>query len=207
MAIIKPGNGSSLSGLVGGVVIVQTKRGSYMRSTPKYTKSSWTEKQKAHRQRFKMVSKFCNQFKETVISQIWKGADEWISGRSLFLKTNMAAFSPQGELAEPARLQLSTGPLTLPQGLELSLIEGEDRTVTVSWLKGSSGGMSLRDELMVVSAGEGIYSEILNTGLLRGHLGGTFELPEVPASATHLYLFFGSRDRRSYSVSECFAMN
>lgn len=207
MAIIKPGNGSSLSGLVGGVVIVQTKRGSYMRSTPKYTKSSWTEKQKAHRQRFKMVSKFCNQFKDTVISQIWKGADERISGRSLFLSANMAAFSPEGELTEPTRLQLSTGTLTLPQGLQLSRIEGSDKSIRMSWLKDGSGGMSLRDELMIVSEGEGVYSEILNTALLRGHLGGSFELPDLFASATHLYLFFGSRDRRSYSGSECFVMN
>ena len=204
MALIKPGNGSSLSGLVGGVVVVQTKRGSYMRGAPRYSKSSWTEKQQLHRERFKKVSKFCNQFKETVIRQIWKYADERTSGRGLFLKANMAAFSPEGELADPAKLQLSIGNLTIPEGLQLSRVEGNCRAVKVSWLKDGSGGFNLRDELMVVSSGEGVYSQILTTGLLRGQLGGTFELPVIPASATHVYLFFASSDRRSYSASECF---
>ena len=205
MALIKSGNGSSLSGLVGSVVIVQTKRGSYMRSAQNYTASSWTEKQRAHRQRFKKVGTFCTQFKETVISQIWNDADEWMSGRALFLKTNMAAFSPEGELRDPAKLQLSTGMLNLPGGLNLSSVEGENNVVRVSWVKDSSG--SARDGLMVLSAGGGVYSEILDTGILRSSLGGTFQLPEIPASATHLYLFFASRNRRSYSGSECLALD
>ena len=205
MALIKPGNGSSLSGLVGGVVIVQTKRGSHMRSAPRYTKSSWTPNQIRHRMRFKKVSTFCNQFKETVIAQIWKYADEWINGRALFLKANMAAFSPDGELTDPAKLQLSTGTLNIPGGMKISRVEGENNAVKVSWLKDNSGGA--RDGLMVVSAGEGVYSEISDTGLLRGSLGGIFQLSEIPASVTHLYLFFGSRDRRSYSGSECFALD
>jgi len=207
MALIKPGNGSSLSGLVGGVVIVQTKRGSYMRSAPQYSKSSWTPTQKLHRQRFKKVSQFCNQFKDTVISQIWNGADERMTGRALFLKANMAAFSPEGELPDPTMIKLSTGSLNIPGGLNLERVEGDGRAVKVSWLKDGSGGMRMRDELMVVSIGEGVYSEILNTGLLRGLWGGNFEMPVIPASATHVYLFFASRDRRSYSASECFALD
>ena len=205
MALIKAGNGSSLSGLVGSVVVVQTKNGSYMRSAPIYTESSWTEKQRAHRQRFKKISKFCTQFKNTVISQIWNDADERMSGRALFLKTNMAAFSPEGELTDPAKLQLSTGMLNLPVGLNISRVEGENNSVRVSWAKDNSA--AVRDGLMVVSAGEGVYSEILDTGILRSSLGGTFQLPEIPASATHLYLFFASRNRRSYSGSECLALD
>lgn len=207
MALIKAGNGSSLSGLVGTVVMVQTRWGSYMRGAPYYSDSSWTKKQRAHRQRFKMVSKFIKQFKERVLPQIWNDAHERISGYALFLKTNMAAFNSEGELAEPLKLKLSTGTLDFPQGMQLSGGEAASGSLTVSWTNSGTGGVRMYDELMVISSGGGMYSDILYTGLLRGNKGGTFELPPLEATATHLYLFFGSRDRRDYSVSECFELN
>jgi len=61
-----------------------------------------------------------------------------------------------------------------------------------------------RRSLMVISAGEGLYSPILATGLTRGTLGGTFELPSLAGTASHVYLFFESLDQRFYSESVCF---
>lgn len=207
MALIKAGNGSSLSGLVGSVVIVQTKSGSYMRGAPNYSNSSWTKKQRAHRERFKKVSKFVKQFKERLLPQIWNDAEERLSGHALFLKTNMAAFSSEGELTAPFNLKLSTGMLDFPQGMQLSAGEAANEPFTVSWTNGATGGVRMYDELMMISSGGGMYSDILYTGLLRGNKGGSFELPPLEANATHLYLFFGSRDRRSYSGSECFGLD
>lgn len=206
MALINANNGSSLSGLVGRVVIVKTKWGSYMRSAPNYSKSSWTDGQKVHRQRFKRVSEFCRLFRETVIPQIWKDDNERASGYARFLKANMQAFSPQGELTNLALVKLSTGVLEFPQGLQLDASQPMEGPLLVSWPNAGSG-IRTRDELMVVSTGEGNYSDILNTGILRGQKGGSFELPELKKEATHVYLFFGSKDRRSYSESECFALN
>lgn len=205
MALINASNGGSLSGLVGRVVIVKTRWGSYMRSAPQYSNSSWTGKQKVHRQRFKIVNAFCKQFKETVIAQIWNDPLERVSGHGRFLKANMPAFSAQGELTNPAKIQLSTGTLEFAQGLQLVKPVAQGDPIRVSW-PSSGSGIRSRDELMVVSAGEGYYSDILNTGILRGHKGGTFMLPELKAAASHLYLFFGSRDRKSYSASECFEL-
>lgn len=207
MALIKAGNGSSLSGLVGSVVIVQTKWGSYMRKAPHYSNSSWTKNQGAHRERFKKVSAFVKQFKERLLPQIWNEADERLSGHALFLKTNMGAFSVEGELSAPLSLKLSTGELDLPQEMQLSRPETAGNPVEVSWTSGAIGGVRMYDELMVISSGGGMYSDILYTGILRGHKGGSFTLPELKAQATHLYLFFGSRDRRSYSESECFEVS
>lgn len=205
MALINETNGSSLSGLVGRVVVVKTKWGSYMRSAPQYSKSSWTDGQKVHRQRFKRVSEFCRQFRETVIPQIWKDTNVRASGYALFLKANMQAFSSQGELTDPARVKLSTGVLEFPQGLQLNAAQLMEGRLTVSWPDAGSG-IRWRDELMAIAAGEGHYSDILNTGILRGQKGGSFELPELKTDATHLYLFFGSKDRRSYSDSECYSL-
>lgn len=207
MALIKAGNGSSLSGLVGSVVMVQTKWGSYMRSAPHYSDDSWTGKQRTHRERFKKVSAFAKQFKERVLPQIWNDADERISGYALFLKTNMAAFNSQGELAEPLKLKLSTGTLDFPQGMQLDGGETVASPLTVSWTNSGTGGVRMYDELMVISSGEGMYSDIWYTGLLRGNKGGIFELPPLEVAPTHLYLFFGSRDRRSYSTSQCFPIS
>jgi hypothetical protein len=206
MALINASNGSSLSGLVGRVVIVKTKWGSYMRSAPQYSKSSWTKGQKTHRQRFKVVSSFCRQFRETVIPQIWKDENERASGYALFLKANMPAFSSQGELTDPALIKLSTGVLELPPGIQLDTTQLMEGPLKVSWPEAGSG-IRTRDELMVISTGNGIYSDILNTGILRGQKGGSFLLPELKEEATHVYLFFGSKDRRSYSKSECFTLN
>lgn len=207
MALIKAGNGSSLSGLVGSVVIVQTKSGSYMRGAPNYSNSSWTKKQRAHRERFKKVSKFVKQFKERLLPQIWNEADERLSGHALFLKMNMAAFSAEGELTAPSKLKLSTGMLDLPQEMQLSEPETQGSPIRISWINGAIGGVRMYDELMVISSGGGLYSDILYTGILRGNKGGAFELPPLEVTPTHLYLFFGSRDRRSYSVSECFEVS
>jgi hypothetical protein len=57
---------------------------------------------------------------------------------------------------------------------------------------------------MVISAADGNYSDITSTGLVRSALTGSFELPALPAAATHIYLFFGSIDHRDYSESVCF---
>jgi hypothetical protein len=59
------------------------------------------------------------------------------------------------------------------------------------------------DKLMVISSGEGYYSAMVATGLTRGDQVGTFELPELPVPATHIYLFFESLDQRYYSDSIC----
>jgi hypothetical protein len=205
MALINTNDGSSLSGLVGRVVIAKTKWGSYMRSAPQYSKSSWTNSQKVHRQRFKTVSEFCRQFRETVIPQIWNDANQRASGYALFLKANMPAFSSQGELKDPALVKLSTGVLEFPQELQLSTTPIMESFLNISWPVAGSG-IRTRDELMVISAGEGYYSDILNTGILRGQKGGSFELPKLKSKATHVYLFFGSKDRRSYSGSECYLL-
>jgi len=81
----------------------------------------------------------------------------------------------------------------------------EITTIQVSWQKDAhSGGLHLKDELLVISAANGSYSAITETGILRGHLTGSFELPQMPKSATHIYLFFNSQDHINYSDSICF---
>jgi len=204
MAKVKEGARSMLSGKADGLVYVQFNGGTYTRNVPHRKKDSWTPRMLLNLQRFREVNSFCGQFKYTVIPQIWNGAAEKMSGYALFLKSNMPAFAPDGNLANPKLIRFSTGKLNMPQGLIAGRPEAEGNIIEVSWEKELHvGGVHLKDELMVISAADGKYSEITNTGITREAMHGTFELPPQPVTATHIYLFFGSKDRRDYSESVC----
>jgi len=78
-------------------------------------------------------------------------------------------------------------------------------SIRVQWEKEINiGGLTLRQPLLVISAGEGKYSDMKATGLTRRTIDGTFELPALASPATHVYLFFESLDQRYYSESVCF---
>ena len=205
MAKVIGGIGSMLSGKVEGLVFVQFNGGTYTRRAPRRKKDSWTPSQLLVRQRFAAINNFCGLFKYSVIPQIWNGAAEKMSGYALFLKSNMAAFAPDGSLGDAKKIRFSTGKLTLPQGLEAGRPEVGGSIIEVSWPQDLHlGGIHLADELMVISSADGIYSDIKATGITRNDLNGSFELPTPPDTATHIYLFFSSKDRKDYSESICF---
>lgn len=204
MARVVNENQSSLSGKAYGQVYVHLNGQTFTRSLPHYKKDSATKGMLQNQKRFKRVNEFCALFKDDLIPRIWKGVNARMSGYALFLKTNMAAFAPDGSLLDAQKIQLSIGSLSFPPGLEASRIEGNPNRVEVSWPRQLNvGGIHTKDELMVISAGEGEYSGITETGITREMLGGSFELPLLNKEITHLYLFFGSRDRRDYSESRC----
>jgi hypothetical protein len=158
-----------------------------------------------NQKRFAQVMRFCGLFKDTLIPQIWNEAAINTSGFRLFQKSNSPAFGKDGSLMDPKLIRLSTGKLTLPQGLQAGKAEVGGSVIEVSWPEDlHMGGIHLKDELMVISAGDGQYSEVKATGILREQLNGSFELPELFAPATHVYLFFESKDRKNYSESICF---
>lgn len=205
MAQVKEGARTMLSGKADGLVYVQFNGGTYTRKVARRTKDSWTPRMLLNLQRFKEVNSFCGQFKYSVIPQIWNGAAEKMSGYAFFMKSNMAAFAPDGSLGDAKKLRFSTGKLLWPEGFEAHRSEDGANTIEVNWPKYLNvGGVHLKDELMVISAADGHYSEITTTGLVRSALTGSFELPAQPVAATHVYLFFGSLDRRDYSESVCF---
>jgi len=219
MAKVKDGVRSTFSGKADGLVYVQLNGETYTRRLPQRKKEAWTPGMFQNQLRFKQVNSFCAQFKESVIPQIWNGAalfnfskvsnfgkvSKKMSGYALFLKSNMAAFGSDGSLEDAKKIRLSTGNLPFPEGFEVYRSEEEDNLVEVQWPKEMNvGGIHLKDELMVVSASDCQYSDITATGITKGNLMGSFELPELSSEATHIYLFFGSKDRRDYSESVCF---
>ena len=205
MTKVKGGLESMLSGKFGNMVFVQRDGKTYMRNAPTRKKDASTPRMLLNQKRFGEVMRFCGQFKSTVIPQIWNSAAVGTSGFRLFQKTNSPAFGPDGSLREPKLLRFSKGKLSFPQGLEAKRTAVESTTIQVNWQYDPMiGGTSLKHELMFISAADGKYSAITATGIVRGALNGSFELPEPYKAATHIYLFFTSQDRRDYSESVCF---
>jgi len=195
MTTLKQGIESMLSGKFGNLVFVQRQGKTYVRRAPQRKKDSSTPGMQLSQQRFAQIMKFCGQFKNSVIPRVWNLAAEGTSGFRLFQKANSPAFAAGGTLIDIKLVKLSTGNLTLPEGLTVKRKAAGSSIMEVSWLQDQVlGGQHLKDELLAVSEGDGVYSEIVDTGILRGSLGGTFELLAEPDQSGHLFLFFGSKD-------------
>lgn len=205
MAEINDIFGNNVKGRVGTVSMYRLRGKTVIRSLPVNRKKERTENQLRNQNRFKEIRKFCNLFKYIVIPQIWNGVATTSSGYHLFMKANSPAFNQDGLLADPFKIKLAAGILPLPEGMLAGRTSLSENSIQVKWDKDAiSGGLALRDQLMVISAGEGKYSDIMATGIKRRDLGGSFELPSLDTKATHVYLFFESVDQRYYSDSICF---
>lgn len=207
MAEVQDIYGNQITGPLGPVSFYQSRGKTIMRRKPGKRTSRSTDKQLKNQVRFKNMRQFCSKFKERVIPRIWNGVAVTSSGYHLFMKTNSPAFDKDGLLADPSKVVLSIGKLTVPQGMQARRTLSGGNTISIKWDKEPElSGPTLKDQLMVVSSGEGKYSEIIPTGLIRLNLNGTFELPELAVAATCIYLFFESMDQRYYSPSVCLAI-
>lgn len=205
MAQVKDIFGTGISGKLNQVVFYQRKGKTYVRSLPVRKNKTVSPAQLRNKQRFGAMLKFARLFKYVVIPQIWGQASRTLTGTQLFIKTNKGAFDPEGNIPDVKLIQLSTGKLHLPDYIEVKRKEEGSRAMLVSWYPDSGGGdTAYWDELMVISYGEGIYSDIKATAIRRGENRGTFEPPALETSISHLFLFFGSLDKRHYSESICF---
>lgn len=185
----------ALSGKIGNVVVVNRGKTAYVRSVPKYTEESWTDNQRQVRKRFALVSKFCQEYKKSIIFPIWNLLPGPSSGYNKFLGTNIKAFDKEGNIMDMSLLHFSNGSLTPPYQLSVEKREGE---IAIGWT--NDPGLSrirIKDKLMFMAVIDGRITGPHNSGLTRGMLQGTFPLPEP--STTALYLYFASSDKQSFS--------
>ncbi|MGE5457569.1 MAG: DUF6266 family protein [Methanococcaceae archaeon] len=201
MAKVNGGLESRISGMVGPVVFVNFNGGTYVRQAQRPRgKNNWSPLQKDVRKRFSGFCVFWRQSVPESVKQIWESASEKMNGFNLFLKFNLQAFGYDGKLADPERLHLSQGVLSLPHKIKATLVEEEAKEVVISWASDSMSGMdSLNDELMIMAAGENIFTGPISTGAIRKQGAATIQLPEIPEVITGIYLFFQSVERNLYS--------
>lgn len=205
MAMVLAENTSNVTGRIGEVVYVRYRGGTYIRKAPKKRRDANDPKMLLNQHRFACITKFCVQFKHTLIHQIWNDAATTNSGYNLFMRSNSPAFAKDGSIAEPLLLKFSVGALLIPQGLTVQRMTPESHMIRVEWEKEDAiRGFRLLDELMGISFDGEKFSAMTFTGLLRKDLQGTFELPLLPAQPGYLYLFFRSDDRRDFSESRGF---
>ncbi|WP_430972407.1 hypothetical protein [Sunxiuqinia rutila] len=200
MAKIRDGLLGSVSGKLGPLVVVKRGDTSYVRAAPQYSKDSWSDRQKQHRQRFKAVNTFCQQYKQQVIVPIWNRLSGNSSGYHMFLKANMPAFGHQGQLEDPSLLHFADGSLPLPFKLGVAVRPDGSDQLEVSWLNDEGiASIRLSDELWYITTSADGFQGPYESGLHRSAQGGLLTLPEESSSYDGIYLFFASPDRGAFS--------
>ena len=168
-------------------------------------KNSWSENQVLHRKRISSVGSLWKKLSKNPVRSSWRIASGLWPGYSLFLKTNMAAFSADGTQIDFEYLHLSTGILPLPHVLKASVTEGNAELWEASWLNDSGkGSAKLNDELLVMVVRDGKFSNPMATGAKRGDQSASVQLPGGEGTVQGIYLSFASSDSASYSLDQFF---
>lgn len=196
---------AQFSGRVGDKVYYKHQGINCVRKAPAVKKDARTPRQLMNQQRFRVITRFCILFKQTLIPQIWNDAAGIRSGYNLFMKANSPAFAKDGSIAEPMLLKFSVGDLLKPRELTVQRTAPDADSLQVAWQKETHiTGTRAIDELMVISYDGEKFSPMTLTGLVRKDLQGSFKLPALPPTAGFVYLFFRSEDRRGFSESMAF---
>lgn len=206
MAILKGGVDGPISGLVGTVVCYHMDGVTYMRGKTHRKEDSWSDKQLIHRKRVSRVAALWKSLANNPVRSVWRATSKPWPGYSLFLKTNLAAFSADGSQVDLEYLHLSTGNLPLPHQLAASALEGNPEVWEASWLNDSGKGMaSAKDELLVMAVRDGKFSHPIITGAKRGDKKALIQLPEGEGNVQGIYLSFVSSGKDACSMDQFFA--
>jgi len=207
MAIVKGGLAQGLSGKAGGVVFVLRDGNTYIRSLPERSKNSWSPRQQMHRVRFKAINDYCAKYKHSLIPQIWNLAGVHGHGYNQFLKANMPAFGPDGQLEEVEKLHFSAGKLPLPQNLKATRSNDTPSKVDVSWINDTKlPKVNLQDELIMVAGYPDHRTTPIATGILRSKCNALIDLPDEYKTITGIYLFFAAYTKDAYSPDQYFGL-
>ena len=126
---------------------------------------------------------------------------------NLFMKTNMPAFGPEGELMDLEWLHFSIGQLPLPHLLNAVGMPGDPENIEVTW-QNDSGSAHARtnDELLVMIAHDGKFTGPMETGFFRKTKNAVIQIPVGTGTVQGIYLFFASKERMFYSTDQYFKL-
>jgi len=203
MAIFK---GNDISGMVGPVVFLKLNGQGVIRKAPgSRSKNSWSAPQVNHRTRISNLALFWKQRVPDECKQIYALATKDLNAYSLFLKTNLPAFSPDGTQIDPAWLHLSVGKLPLPHQLSAVPLPGDPSKLEVTWQNAPSSRLARpKDKLLMIISSEGKYTSPIITGAIRKQESAIIDLPAGLQKIEGVYLFFGDEERELYSEDEWF---
>jgi len=161
-----------------------------------------TERQVAHRSRFKGAIGLTQSLQSLVVQTVWATAAKKMkmSGFNLFFKTNMKAFDQDGQLKDYGLLQISKGNL-VPAGLTIEPTTDVAKSVTISWEDNTGlGGACSNDRLRLLVIKDGLKPVLLKTTFERSAGTGNFEIPFESGDEVHLYAFFENAKGDQFSV-------
>lgn len=205
MAIFK---GNDIAGMVGPVVFLKLNGKGVIRTAPKQrNKNSWSDPQVNHRMRISNFAVFWKLKVPGESKQIFGLATKELNPYSLFLKTNLQAFSPDGTQVDPAWLHLSAGKLPLPHQFTAALVSGEPSKLQVTWQNDPVSRLAHpKDKLLMIIAAEGKYTSPIITGVTRNQENAILDLPAQFGNIEGVYLFFGDQERELYSEDMWFGL-
>jgi hypothetical protein len=200
--------GGDISGMVGALVFLKLNGKGVVRMAPKdRSKNSWSDGQKMYRIKISRLGAYWEQKIPREIKQVFKLAAEGMSAYNLFLKTNLRAFSPDGEQVDYEWVHLSAGKLPLPHKLRAERVAGEVDKIEVSWQDDSDIGLAdSRDALMMVIAHEGKFTAPIATGIIRKPQTAVIQLPAGLGTIQGIYLSFASKEQELYSADQYFGI-
>jgi hypothetical protein len=188
MAKYKQGVLGSFSGKVGAVVGSRWKDVSYIKSLPSGNNSN-TEGQQKQRSRFKATVSFASALMVSIIKPIWNlAASSKLTDYNLFVKTNMKAFSDEGELI-PDQLKVSVGNLPLPTNIQIVDDTENSAAIKMTWEDESGNGIGAQNDVLRLLVYKEGKTFVLNTNVQRSAETASVDLPVTP-SEVNLYAFF-----------------
>jgi hypothetical protein len=199
--------GGIVVGKIGNVVYSEWKGIEVLKTAPVRSKNSWSERQVIQRQRFKAISEYCNNYRYTLIPQIWNLAAKNMSGRNLFLKANAPAFALDGELTAVDKLHFSAGDLPLPQQFTAKRKDDDPFKVEVTWtIDDNLSPVYLDDELMLVAGNADKFTGPIATGVLRKKGSAVISLRADPENFKSIWLLFRAYKKDGYSWNQWFGI-
>lgn len=201
MAIIKNSILGLVSGKVGSMVVVTRGKTTYVRSIPKYTDQSWSEKQLQVRQRFKAATLFSQKYKKSLIWPVWNLVAGTASGYHKFLGANIHAFDMEGNVKDPSLIRFSAGSLPAPFQSGATRQHGQIR---VTWEhEPFLSDPRLRDPMwyMTVTPGDAAAGPVF-TGPHKTNFPRKLKeafISDPDGRIGGLYIFFAGSDRKAFS--------
>ena len=200
--------GGDISGMVGTLVFLKLNGQGVVRMAPKERpKNSWSDGQTMYRQKVSNLAAFWMKSVPSEIKQIFDLGAEKMTAYNLFLKTNLEAFHADGAQVDLEWLHLSVGKLPLPHKFKAMKAAGDPEKIEVSWQDDSGIGLARpKDELTMVVAHEGKFTNPIATGATRKQQTAVIQLPAEIGTIQGIYLSFSSKERGLYSADQWFGI-
>ncbi len=203
----------TLRGKIGNFIIYKVKQQYRIRTAPTEYRDANTPEQQANRNRLTACVRFYQRLRETPLRDAWRTAADKAaasSGYSLYLKTNMGVFLPDGTISDFSRLTLCPAS-GLKTADNMIATRNTDGTVTLTW-ENHAGKQSPRntDRLAVAYLNENRSFTIRFVNPLpvcRDDERATFTTENTPGIATHLYCYFISREGDAYTPDTYIKLN